>query len=123
MSGLLRHRPPGPHPLSGDPQNPHRLGGRGEWRQRRSGGPHLHGDCPAVQKAGAGQLPGGVQHRGAGGAERAPPPLPRPGRPGHDLASGLIGPCSSRIRTIFSPLSRSGASPRRRSGSTCPSPI
>ena len=42
-----------------------------------------------MQTAGAGQLPGGVQHRRAGRPVRAPPPLPRPGRPGHDLPSGL----------------------------------
>ncbi len=35
-------------------------------------------------------LPRGVQLRRAGRSERLPPALPRPGRPGHDLAAGLI---------------------------------
>ena len=41
------------------------------------------------------KLPGGIQHRGAGGAERPPPALPCAVRPGYDLASGLRAPRSS----------------------------
>ena len=48
-----------------------------------------------VPGEGAGELPGGIQHRGAGGAERPPPALPCAVRPGYDLASGLRAPRSS----------------------------
>ena len=45
-----------------------------------------------------GQLPCGVQLRRAGGPERASPALPRPVRPGYDLAAGLK---NSRKRKRF----------------------
>ena len=37
----VRHRPPGSHPLSGDPQGSHWLRGGGKRRQQRRGGPHF----------------------------------------------------------------------------------
>ena len=43
----------------------------------------------AGRRAGTGELPGGVQYRRPGGAERVPPALPCAVRARHDLASGL----------------------------------
>ena len=58
------------------------------------GGPHLRRHLQGHQGTGAGELPGGVQHRRAGGAVCAAPALPRAVRPGHDLASRLSRACS-----------------------------
>ncbi len=85
---------PQAHPLSGDSQDAHRLGGRGHGGQRRRGGPHVCRHLQSHQGAGSGELPGGVQHRRAGGPECAAPALPRAVRSGHDLASRLSRACS-----------------------------
>ena len=60
----------------------------------RRGGPHLRRHLQGHQGAGAGELPGGVQHRRAGGPVCAAPALPRAVRSGHDLASRLSRACS-----------------------------
>ena len=59
-----------------------------------------------AKELGLGELPRGVQHRGAGGTERVPPALPCAVRSGYDLASGLIS--QWRRRRFYGSLKRHG---------------